>query len=51
MTKELYEVLHRMKVNLAYKHPVSLNTRELSLVMRYIHELEEEVSGGDEDND
>ena len=50
MTKELNEVLQRMKVNLAYKHPVSLNTKELSLVMKYIHELEIEISGGNEED-
>lgn len=51
MTKELHEILKRMAVNLMYKHSITLNAKELSLVMKYIHELELEVSGGiDEEN-
>ena len=50
MTKELHEVLQRMKTNLVYRHSVTLNPKELSLVMRYINELEKEISGGDEED-
>jgi hypothetical protein len=50
MTKELHEILKRMMVNLMYKHSVTLTAKELSLVMRYIHELEREISGGDEED-
>lgn len=50
MTKELNEILQRMRTNLVYRHSVTLNPKELSLVMKYIHELEIEISGGNEED-
>lgn len=50
MTKELYEILQRMKTNLVYRHSVTLSYKELSLIMKYITELEIEISGGNEED-
>lgn len=49
MTKELNEVLQRMRIALLHKKGITLDNKDLRLVMKYIHELEIEISGGDED--
>lgn len=45
MTKELFEVILKMKQNLFNSQGIELTKKELSLVMRYINELENEVTG------
>lgn len=51
MTKELYEILQRIKQCLIYKLDIKLTYKELHLVMKYINELETEIAGGYEDID
>lgn len=50
MTKELSELLKRMKQSLLHGEGIRLTRKELSLVIKYINELEIEISGVDEDN-
>lgn len=50
MTKELNEVLQRMRIALLHKNGITLDSKALRLVMKYIHELEMEISGGYEEN-
>lgn len=51
MTKELNEVLERIKQALLHKEPIKLNKKELHLLMKYINDLETEIAGGYEDID
>ena len=51
MTKELNEVLQRMKQCLLYKLDIKLTRKEIHLIMKYINDLETEISGGYEDID
>ena len=50
MTKELSEVLQRMRTALLYGLGITLDKKALRLVMRYINELEIEISGGNEED-
>ena len=50
MTKELSDVLSRMRTMLLHRRSITLNKNELRLVMKYIHELEIEISGGNEED-
>ena len=50
MTKELSEVLQRLRVALLHKKGITLDNKALRLVMKYIHELEIEISGGNEED-
>ena len=50
MTKELHEVLQRMKGALLVKRGITLDNKALRLVMKYIKELEIEISGGNEED-
>ena len=50
MTRELYDVLTHMTKCILYKRQITLSYKELKLVMKYIHELEREVSDGDEED-
>lgn len=49
MNKELYELLNKLKEKLLHSEGVTLSKVELRLIMRYINELEKEISGGTED--
>lgn len=49
MTKELYEVLLRMKESLMHKSSITLSARELHYIIKYINELELEICGEDEE--
>ena len=46
MTKELFEVILKMKEKLSNNVGIELTKKELSLVMKYINELEIEISTG-----
>ena len=46
MTKELFEVILKMKEKLSNNVGVELTKKELSLVLKYINELEIEISTG-----
>ena len=46
MNKELYELLNRMRTELLNGNGVCLTKKELSMVIRYINELEKEISDG-----
>lgn len=46
MNKELFEVIKKMKQNLINSKGIELTKKELSLVMKYINELEIEISTG-----
>ena len=50
MAKELNEVLQRMRIALLHKNGITLDNKALRLVMKYIHELEIEISGGNEED-
>lgn len=50
MTKELSEVLQRMRVALLHKKGITFDNKDLRLVMKYITELEIEISGADEED-
>lgn len=50
MTKELSELLKRMKEKLLHSEGITLTKKDLSLIIKYINELEIEISGVDEDN-
>lgn len=50
MTRELYDILTRMTRCILYRRPITLNYKEIQLIMKYIRELEKEISGGDEEN-
>lgn len=45
MNKELYEVINKLKEGLLKNQRVSLNKKELHLILKYINELEKEVAG------
>ena len=50
MTRELREILDKMRDSLLHKKPINLTSQELRLVMKYILELETAiVEGLDED--
>lgn len=46
MNKELYEIIKRMKNELLHNQGIELDKKELSLLVKYINELEIEISGG-----
>lgn len=46
MNKELYELLMKMKSELLNNQGITLSKKELSLLLKYINELELEISGG-----
>ena len=51
MTKELAELINRLKQCLLYKLEVKLTYKEVHLLMKYINDLETEIAGGYEDID
>ena len=51
MTRELIDTLNKMKECLLNGTGISLNRKELHLVIKYINDLEIEISGGYETND
>ena len=46
MNKELYELLNKMRERLLHGCSIELSRKELSMVIRYINELEREISEG-----
>ena len=50
MTKELSEILQRMRIALLHKNGITLDNKALRLIMKYINELEIEISGGNEED-
>lgn len=46
MNKELSELLKRMKTELAHNNGARLTKKELSMILKYIYDLEIEISGG-----
>lgn len=46
MNKELYELLNKMRNELLHGQGISLTKKELSMIIRYINELVEEISNG-----
>lgn len=51
MTKELNEVIHRMKTACLYNLGISLDKKALKLVLAYINDLEKAIAEGYEDID
>lgn len=50
MTKELSAVLSRLRNCLLYRRSIELSINEIRLLMKYINELEIEISGGNEED-
>lgn len=48
MNKELYDVILKMREQLINKEGIELDKKELALIMRYMNELEVEISIGAE---
>lgn len=52
MTRELIDLLNRMRETLLRSNKgYNLTKEELRLIIKYINDLEIEISGGDETND
>lgn len=51
MTRELIDLLNKMRQALLNSQEIRLNKKELRLIMKYINDLEIEIAGGDETND
>lgn len=51
MTRELIDTLNKMKDALLHGQEIRLSKKELSLVIKYINDLETEIAGGYEDFD
>lgn len=51
MTKELNEVLKRMKTACSYSLGISLDKKALRLILKYINDLEKAIAEGYEDID
>ena len=50
MTKELFEVLNKIRHAMLNSRELTLSKKELHLILKYINELEKEISGDYEDN-
>ena len=50
MTRELIDLLNKMRQVLLNGQEIRLNKKELRLIMKYINDLEIEIAGGDETN-
>lgn len=50
MTKELSEIIERLKTAAVYGTGISLDKKAVRLVIKYINELEIEISGGYEED-
>lgn len=50
MTKELSTVLGKLRSCLIYRRSIELKLNEIRLIMKYINELEIEISGGNEED-
>lgn len=46
MNKELYELIKLLKDKLLHSEGITLNKKQLKMIMKYINELEIEISGG-----
>lgn len=52
MTRELIDLLNKMRLELIHsRNGITLTKRELHLIIKYINDLEIEISGGNETND
>lgn len=52
MTRELIDLLNKMRLCLLHSTKgITLTKHELHLIVKYINDLEIEISGGYEDND
>lgn len=51
MSKELIDLLKEMKSKLLRSEGIELSKKQLSLIIKYINELEIEISGGNEIDD
>lgn len=49
MYKELHELLVRMKISLSNDDRIVLTKKELNMIIKYINELEIEISGGNDE--
>lgn len=49
MTKEIYEVLLRMKKALMHNNSITLTKKDLHFILKYINDLEKELVGDNEE--